>query len=153
MAQLFDASRTWEIRDPYPLQAGDREPAITLPSLQVVPGAPDPIPKAFVPPFFSVQPLSRVGPFPTPWIVAPQLLCPWDSPGKDTRVCYHFLLQRIFLIQGLNLSLLRLLHFRPDSFTAEPLGKPKVGGHWSTACKAGYSPACFFCLIVWPEGS
>ena len=72
MAQLFDASRTWEIRDPYPLQAGDREPAITLPSLQVVPGAPDPIPKAFVPPFFSVQPLSRVGPFPTPWTAARQ---------------------------------------------------------------------------------
>ena len=29
------------------------------------------------------------------------LLCPWDFPGKNTRVGCHFLLQEIFLIQGL----------------------------------------------------
>ena len=55
MAQLFDASGTWEVRDPYPPQASDTEPAITLPSLQVVPGALESTPKAFVAPFFSVQ--------------------------------------------------------------------------------------------------
>ena len=27
-------------------------------------------------------------------------LCPWDSPGKNTGVGCHFLLQRIFLTQG-----------------------------------------------------
>ena len=38
-----------------------------------------------------------------------RLLCPWDSPGKNTGVDCHSLLQRIFLTQGLNLS---LLHYR-----------------------------------------
>ena len=32
-----------------------------------------------------------------------RLLCPWNSPGKNTGVCCHFLLQGIFLTQGLNL--------------------------------------------------
>ena len=31
-----------------------------------------------------------------------RLLCPWDSPGKNTEVGCHFLLQRIFLTQGSN---------------------------------------------------
>ena len=35
-----------------------------------------------------------------------KLLCPWDSPGKDTGVDCHSLLQRIFLTQGLNPGLL-----------------------------------------------
>ena len=26
----------------------------------------------------------------TPWTVAPRLLCPWDSPGKNTGVGCHF---------------------------------------------------------------
>ena len=38
-----------------------------------------------------------------------RLLCPWDSPGKNTRVSYHALLQGIFLTQG---SKLGLLHCR-----------------------------------------
>ena len=33
-----------------------------------------------------------------------RLLCPWDSPGKNTGVGCHALLQGIFLTQGLNLS-------------------------------------------------
>ena len=37
-----------------------------------------------------------------PWTVAARLLCPRDFPGKNTGVGYHLLLQRIFLIQGLN---------------------------------------------------
>ena len=32
-----------------------------------------------------------------------RLLCPWDSPGKNTGVGCHFLLQGIFLTQGSNL--------------------------------------------------
>ena len=35
-----------------------------------------------------------------------RLLCPWDSPGKNTGVGCHFLLQGIFLTQGLNPCLL-----------------------------------------------
>ena len=31
-----------------------------------------------------------------------RLLCPWDSPGKNTRVGCHSLLQGIFLTQGSN---------------------------------------------------
>ena len=31
-----------------------------------------------------------------------RLLCPWNSPGKNTGVGFHFLLQGIFLTQGLN---------------------------------------------------
>ena len=34
-----------------------------------------------------------------------RLLRPWDSPGKNTGVGCHFLLQGIFPIQGLNLGL------------------------------------------------
>ena len=32
-----------------------------------------------------------------------RLLCPWDFPGRSSRVSCHFFLQEIFLIQGLNL--------------------------------------------------
>ena len=35
-----------------------------------------------------------------------RLLCPWDSPGKNTGVGCHALLHGIFLTQGSNLSLL-----------------------------------------------
>ena len=35
-----------------------------------------------------------------------RLLCPWDFSGKNIGVGCHFLLQEIFLIQGLNLRLL-----------------------------------------------
>ena len=35
-----------------------------------------------------------------------RLLCPWDFPGKKTRVFCHSLLQGIFLTQGSNLGLL-----------------------------------------------
>ena len=41
-----------------------------------------------------------------------RLLCPRDFPGKNTGVGCHFLLQGIFLTQGLNPSLLYLLHCR-----------------------------------------
>ena len=34
-----------------------------------------------------------------------RLLCPWDSPGKNTGVDFHALLQGIFLTQGWNLCL------------------------------------------------
>ena len=50
--------------------------------------------------------LSCVQHFAVPWTVQPtRLLCPWDSPGKNTGVGIHYLLQGIFLTQGLNLGL------------------------------------------------
>ena len=42
--------------------------------------------------------------FAIPWTVACQILCPWNSPGKNTGVGSYSLLQGIFLIQGLNLD-------------------------------------------------
>ena len=46
-----------------------------------------------------------------------RLLCPWDSPGKNTGVGCHFLLQGIFSTQGSNLGLLHcrwiLYHLSP----------------------------------------
>ena len=41
----------------------------------------------------------------TPWTVA-RLLCSWNSPGQNTGMGHHFLLQGIFLTQGWNLGLL-----------------------------------------------
>ena len=49
------------------------------------------------------------GPQPT------RLPCPWSSPGKNSRVGGHFLLQGIFLMQGLDLRLLCLLDWQVGS--------------------------------------
>ena len=68
------------------------------------------------------QQLSRVQLFATPWTVATRLLCPQDSSDKNTGVGCHFLLQGIFPTQGLNLSLLCLLHWQSGSL----LGKPQI---------------------------
>ena len=51
--------------------------------------------------------------FVTPWTT--RLLCPWNSPGKNTGVGCHSFLQGIFLTQGSNLHLLCLLHWPADS--------------------------------------
>ena len=37
---------------------------------------------------------------------APRLLCPWDSPSKNTGVVCHVLLQEIFQTQGSNLHII-----------------------------------------------
>ena len=52
-----------------------------------------------------------------------RFLCPWDSPGKNARVGCHALLQGIFPIQGLNPSLLFLLHWEVGSLPLAPPGK------------------------------
>ena len=54
-----------------------------------------------------------------------RLLCPWNFAGENTGVGSHFLLQEIFLTQGLNSCLWCLLHWQADSFplaTWEALG-------------------------------
>ena len=56
-------------------------------------------------------------------ILCARLLCPWDSPGKNTGVGSHFLPQGIFLTQGLNPSLLWLLHWQVGSLPLAPPGK------------------------------
>ena len=42
---------------------------------------------------------------------------PWNSPGKNTGVSCHFLLQRIFPTQGSNLG---LLHCRQNLYRLSP---------------------------------
>ena len=50
-----------------------------------------------------------------------RLLCPWDSPGKNTGVGCHSLLQGILQTQGSNQG---LLHFR--QILSEPPGKSRA---------------------------
>ena len=44
----------------------------------------------------------------------PRLLCPLDSPGKNTGVGHHFLLQGIFPTQGSNPQTHVRLHWQVD---------------------------------------
>ena len=57
------------------------------------------------------------------WFFVTRLLCPWNSPGKNTGVGCHALLQGIFPTQGLNLGLLLLLHWPAGSLPRGPPGK------------------------------
>ena len=50
-----------------------------------------------------------------------RLLCPWDSPGKNTGAGCRALLQGIFPTQGSHLPLFRLPHWRAGSL---PLASP-----------------------------
>ena len=50
------------------------------------------------------------------------LFCPWSSLGRNTGGGCHFLLQRIFSTQGLDLGLPAL---ETDSLPSEPPGKPE----------------------------
>ena len=63
--------------------------------------------------------------FSTLWTVAHQVLCPWDSPGKNTGVGCYTLLQGIFPTQGSNPYLLCLLHWQVGSLPLAPPEKPQ----------------------------
>ena len=54
------------------------------------------------------------------------LLCPWDFPGKSTKVGCHFFLQGISLTHRSNPSLLHLLYWQVDSLPLVPPGKPQL---------------------------
>ena len=53
-------------------------------------------------------------------LLSARLLCPQNFPGKNTGVACHFLLQEIFLTQGLNLS---LLHWQVGSLSLSHQGE------------------------------
>ena len=59
----------------------------------------------------------------TPWAAA-RKAPPWDSPGTNTGVGCHPLLQGIFLTQELNLG---LLHCRQILYQLSCLGSPGKG--------------------------
>ena len=61
---------------------------------------------------------------PWPYGLKPtRLLCPWDSPGKNTAAGCHALLQRVFPTQGSNPCFLCLLHWQTGSLPLVPPGK------------------------------
>ena len=64
-----------------------------------------------------------------------RLLCPWNFPGKNTRVGCHFLLQGIFPTQGSNPLLPCSLHWKADSLPLSHLG----------------SPFYFYCSFIYPH--
>ena len=55
-----------------------------------------------------------------------KVLCLWDSPGKNTGVGCHALLQGIFPTQGWNPRLLCLLHWQVGSLPLVPPGKSQL---------------------------
>ena len=54
-----------------------------------------------------------------------RLLCPWYSPGKNTEVGCHALLQGIIPTPWWNLHLLCLLNWQEGSLPLAPPGKPR----------------------------
>ena len=64
------------------------------------------------------------------WPQLSRLLCPWDSPGKNTGVGCHALFQGIFLTQGPNPCLLHLLPWQAGYLLLTPPGKPKLKHTW-----------------------
>ena len=55
-----------------------------------------------------------------------RLLCPWNSPSKNTGVGCHSLLQGVFPTQGTNPCLLCLPHWQAGSSPLVPPGKPQA---------------------------
>ena len=61
------------------------------------------------------------------WLfVTARRLCPWDSPGKNTGVGCHSLLQGIVPTQGLKQQLLCPLHWLVHPLPLAPPGKPCI---------------------------
>ena len=80
----------------------------------------------------------------TIWTVASRVLCPWDSPGKNTGVGCHFLLQGIFLTKGLNPCLLSLLNWQVGSLPLVPPGKPRI-----SMCMLSHFSQVQLFVILW----
>ena len=61
-----------------------------------------------------------------PWTVSTRLLCPWNSPGKNTGVGWYALFQRIFPAQESNPYRLCCLHCRQVLYPLSHLESPDV---------------------------
>ena len=64
-----------------------------------------------------------------------RFLCPWDFPGKSTRVGCHFLLQGIFPTQGSNPG---LPHCRQTLYCLSHQGSPWSGFKVHPSCSISY---------------
>ena len=97
--------------------------------------------------------IPQLSPFSLPETHFPiRLLCPWAIPGKNTGVVCHFLLQGIFLTQGLNPCLLR---WQADSLLVRHwggLGEYTVNVCWMKGQLNKQSRDKHFCLYIF-EGS
>ena len=92
------------------------------------------------------QSFSRIQLFATPRTVAHQApCCPWNSPGKNTGVGGHFLLQRIFPIQGSNPGLLhcRQILYHLSHHLLLILGGKDCKNLWSLGSEVVF-------LFLWP---
>ena len=86
-----------------------------------------------------------------------RLLSPWDSPGKDTGVGFHSLLQGIFLIQRSSLGLLHcrqipyyLSHQESPYFLLFNSLYPIDSYLWRTLTNAGlFSGTMYRCYVPW----
>ena len=77
-----------------------------------------------------------------------RLLCPWNSPGKNTGVVYHALLQGIFLTQGSNPY---LLYCRQILYPLSHLGSPHIGLYLPFSCHislVSFSLGKLFCSFL-----
>ena len=81
-----------------------------------------------------------------PYGLSTRLLCPWDSPGKSTGMGCHALLQGIFQIQGLNLHLLRFLHWQAGSL---PLAPPPRHIPWENCKLKRYPDPNLHCSTIY----
>ena len=81
--------------------------------------------------------------FATLWTVATRLLCPWDSPGKNTGVGCHAVLQGTFSTRRYDPCLLGLRHWQVDSLPLAPPGSANhVGSPWRPQGGSGVGQAC-----------
>ena len=60
-----------------------------------------------------------------------RLLCPWNFPSRNTGVECHFILQGIFLTQGLKPYLFHLHHWQVDSLLLVWSGEPNSCSTWT----------------------
>ena len=76
-----------------------------------------------------------------------RLFCPWDSPGKNTGMGCHSLLQGIFPTQGLNLG---LLNYRQILYHLSHQGSPKqaLGGSFKLLRTSVFSSANGVCQYL-----
>ena len=78
--------------------------------------------------------------FATLWTIAHQ--APWGSPGKDTGVRCHALLQGIFPAQGSTPRILHLARWQASSLLLAPSGKP---------CAFTVTTKYWLCVVIHPQ--